>query len=399
MDDVLIIGSGPAGLSCAAEVIRRGVPATVLERGPDIGAAWAARYDSLRFNTSRLHSALPGAPFPRQWGQFPTRDHYVGYLQEYAERHRVPVRAGVEVATVEAAEGGWRLQTNVGDRHTHQLVVATGAWNRPVWPAWARDPMFRGRVLHSCDYRNAEPFVGQDIVVVGAGSTGMELAHEMACGGARSVSLSVRTPPNILLRVMGGAPSDLPVPLLLHLPAPLVDRMLSGLQRRCVGDLSAYGLPAPVEGPMASLKSRGAGTAVVDREVIDGIREGLVHVVSEVKALDVDGAVLVDGQHVKADTVVVATGFSTGLDRLVGHLGVLDERQRPRDVAGREVLPGLRFLGYVYRPGLTGYVGRQARRVGREIVAREKASRRARVGLRPPASQTPTSRDRAGSRG
>ncbi|MGH3675308.1 MAG: flavin-containing monooxygenase [Mycobacterium sp.] len=372
-DKVVIIGSGPAGLACAAELIKRGVDATVLERGGQTGAAWAGRYDALRFNTCRWNSALPGARFPRDFGQFPTRDQYVGYLQDYADSRSVPVRLHTEVTRLEAVpEGGWELTTSGGQLWSRHVVVATGIFNQPWLPAWADSHVFTGRLLHAAEFHNATPFAGQRVLVVGAGSTGMEIAYELARNGASEVHLSVRTPPNILLRVVGGLPADLPVPLFLRLPTGIVDRILLAMERRVVGDLSGYGLAAPIEGPIAGLKRRGAGTAIVDRAVIDAIRDRSVRIVAAVERLEPDGAVLADGSRVTVDSVIASTGYRTGLTDLVGHLGVLDERGMPRDGHGSEVLPGLRFLGYVYRPGLTKYVGSLARHAAAQIAAQSR---------------------------
>lgn len=398
-EEVLIIGSGPGGLSCAAELRGRGVSATVLERGSELANEWVGRYDAMRFNTSRLHSSLPGSPFPREWGQFPTRDQYLTYLRAYAEAHQVCVRTGVTVTRVERDDDGWRLETSTGPVRARHVIVAAGLAHSPVTPGWAVDSPFTGQVLHARDYRNPEPFAGQDVVVVGAGSTGLEIAHHLARGGAGRVSLSFRTPPNIIFRVMGGAPSDLPVPLFLHLPTRLVDRMFATMQRRVVGDLSAHGLPPATEGAITGLKRRGAGTAVIDKEVVDAIREGAFTIVPEVTGLDTHGARLVDGRQVDCSVVILSAGYMTGLEPLVGHLDVLGERGMPTVASGDEALPGLRFVGYVYRPGLTGFVGRQARRIAREIAARERAGRRARGGSTPRVSRKPTSRARAGSRG
>lgn len=369
-DPVIVIGSGPAGLATAAELVARDVPVTVLERGPDPASAWARRYDSLRFNTSRRLSALPGAPFPRSFGQFPTRDQYVSYLRDYARTRGVPVRTGVEVTQVRPGTATrWTLATPAGDIGADQVVVATGLYSRPVLPAWATAGDFGGEVLHSSDYRNPGPFRGRRVLVVGAGSTGLEIAGELARGGAAEVMLSVRRPPVILYRRLGGLPVDLPVPLFLRLPPAAVDRMLLRLQRLVVGDLTAYGIDAPQEGPLTALMRRGAGTAIVDREVVDAVREGLVRVVPAVQGLERDGARLTNGRLLPVGAVVAATGLDTGLRPLVGDLDVLDERGVPRDGTGAEVLPGLRFVGYVYRPGLTGYAGVLARRVAREIAA------------------------------
>ncbi|MGV0794412.1 flavin-containing monooxygenase [Mycolicibacterium sp. XJ1819] len=364
---VLVIGSGPAGLSCAAELIARGVHAEVLERGTQPAAAWAGRYDVLRFNTCRHNSALPGAAFPRDFGQFPTRDQYVGYLRTYAASHRVPVRLGVEVSRIEPApDGGWAVVTNHGTLISGHVVVATGVFNRPTLPPWADGHDFGGRLLHAAHYRNASAFAGDRVLVVGAGSTGLEIAHELSRSGA-SVRLSVRTPPNILLREIAGLPGDLPLPLFLRLPTGLVDKVLLAMQRRVIGDLSAFGIGVPAEGPIAGLKRRGGGTAIVDRGVVNAIRDGSLPVVSAVDHLAPGGAVLVDGSEVEVDSIIAATGYRAGLDAMVGHLDVLTDRGMPRDGVGGEVLPGLRFVGYVYRPGLTKFVGVLARRVARDI--------------------------------
>ncbi|MEX5302634.1 flavin-containing monooxygenase [Kocuria sabuli] len=366
---VLVVGAGPAGLATAAELLARDVPTTVLERGPQPGAAWTGRYDALRFNTSRRHSALPGAPFPPEYGQFPTRDQYIDYLQRYAADHDLPVETGVDVTRIHPDDGGWCLSSSAGDRHAEHVVVATGALNRPRLPGWATGDAFSGEVVHSSAYRNPAPFAGRTVVVAGAATSGMEIAHQLAVGGAGRVLLAVRTPPNILLRELNGVPGDLPVPLLLHLPDALVDRLLSALQRRTVGDLSSYGLPRPTEGVMAAIRARGVTPAIVDPEVLDDIRGGAIECVPAVVGLDGDDVLLADGRRVPADAVIAATGYRTGLEDLVGGLGVLDEHGMPRDGTGRELAPGLRFVGYVHRPGLTGYVGKIAKRVAREIAA------------------------------
>jgi len=272
VDQVVVIGAGPSGLSTAAELLARDVPTVVLDRG-GAGAAWASRYDSLRLNTSRRLSALPDAPFPRGYGQFPTRDQYVAYLRDYARARGVVV----EVRAIRPAEGGWVVDTDAGARLASDVVVATGIFRTPVLPSWPG--RFDGDVVHAADYREPAPYRGRRVVVAGAGSTGMELAAELARAGAREVHLAVRTPPSILLRENHGVPGDLLVPLFLRLPPRVTDRVLALVQRLTVGDLSAFGLPRPTEGVLARLFAHGRGPAIVDREVLDVVRSGAVRCV------------------------------------------------------------------------------------------------------------------------
>jgi cation diffusion facilitator CzcD-associated flavoprotein CzcO len=195
----------------------------------------------------------------------------------------------------------------------------------------------------------------------------MEIAHELARGGAGRVWLSVRTPPNIVLRSLGGLPGDPVAGALLRQPARVADAQDRMMRRLLLGDLSPYGLARPGEGPFTRLRRLGAAPAVVDKRVIETIKDRRIEVVAGVEALDATGVLLSDGARVEPDAIIAATGYRCGLETLVGHLGVLDQLGRPRAVGGREAAPGLRFLGFVPRPGQIGCMGGEARRAAREI--------------------------------
>jgi hypothetical protein len=196
--------------------------------------------------------------------------------------------------------------------------------------------------------------------VVGSGCSGMEVAYDLAAGGAGLVRLSVRTPPSIVLRSMGGLPGDLPAMLLLRLPPRVGDSQVRFLQRLVLGDLAAHGLPVPTEGAFTRLGRLGVAPTVVDRQVVQAIRDRRIQVVSGLQALGTTGATLADGTRVEPDVVVAATGYRRGLEAMVGHLGVLDERGTPRAVGGRAPAPGLRFVGFVPRPGQLHHMGVEA---------------------------------------
>jgi hypothetical protein len=110
--------------------------------------------------------------------------------------------------------------------------------------------------------------------------------------------------------------------------------------------------------------------AIVDGEVIEAIRERRIEIVPGVESLEADGAQLVGGERIAADAVIAATGYRRGLEPLVGHLGVLAEGGLPSDLGEDPAADGLRFVGYVPRPGMLGYAAKEAKRAARAI-ARE----------------------------
>ena len=122
----VVVGAGPAGLAVAAELHRRGLACTVLERGESVGGAWQGRYDSLRLHTARGLSGLPGAPVPRRYGRWVARDDVVAYLRAYADRFEVRPEFGVDVRRIDRTGDSWTLRTSSGSREAPQVVLATG---------------------------------------------------------------------------------------------------------------------------------------------------------------------------------------------------------------------------------------------------------------------------------
>ena len=206
---VIVIGAGAAGLASAAELGRRGISALVLEQSNAVGFSWRGRYDRLRLNSSRPFSKLPRARYARGTGIFPARDDMVGYLESYAARNRIDVRFGTRLERIDRAGSGWLLRTSTGDIRAEQVIVASGYEHTPFLPDWSGRDRFRGRLLHAADYRNPKPFQSRDVLVVGPGCSGMEIAYDLAENGASRVRLAVRTPPNIVLRTgPGGLPGE-----------------------------------------------------------------------------------------------------------------------------------------------------------------------------------------------
>lgn len=366
---VAVIGAGPAGIATALSLQKYGVRPLVIDRAAEVASSWRTRYDRLKLNTGRQFSHLPGRPYPKGTPPFPTRDQVVEHLDRHVREAGVQLRLNCTAERIDPETGGrWRLRTSTGDIHARHVVVATGLMHTPFTPDWAGRSSFTGEMVHSSKYRNPEPYAGKRVLVVGAGSSGMEIAHDLATAGAAKVWMAVRTPPNIMLRGgPGGLPGEVIVLPLYHAPTRLADGLALRARRRFIGDLTAFGLPMPDEGPFGRLVRVGAVPSLVDLDVIDAIRDGSIDVEATVDEFDGDGVRLVDGRRLVPDAVICATGYRTGLDPLVGHLGVLDARGAPRVNGDRPASAGLWFIGYTSRPALIGFVGKQSKRIAKHI--------------------------------
>jgi putative flavoprotein involved in K+ transport len=368
---VIVVGAGAAGLASAAELRRKGIPALVIERTDAIAASWRERYERLRLNSSRPFSKLPGQRFARGTRIFPSRYDVVRYLERYAQDNSLEVRVGTALERIERDGSDWIVRTSRGDLRTDQVIVASGYSHTHYIPDWPGRDRFGGSLIHSGAYRNSDPYRGSDVLVVGAGCSGMEIAYDVLEGGAERVRMAVRTPPNMIRRARLG---PLFARLIVKLPQERADRVMWKVRLREFGDLSAYGLPIPEEGVVSRLKRLGVAPAIVDKEVVEAIKARRIEIVAGVESLDETGVELADGSRIEPDAVIAATGYRTGLEPVAGHLDVLNERGVPRARGGAAAAPGLRFIGYIPRPAQLGTLGDEAKRAATEIV-RERTPR------------------------
>jgi putative flavoprotein involved in K+ transport len=362
---IVVVGAGPAGLASASALGRAGESVVVLERG-EVAAAWSGRYDRLQLHTVRWLSGLPGYRIPRSFGKWPSRDRVIDYLRGYADRNALDVRTGIEVERIERDGAAWVVQTSAGSFQAERVVVATGNNNVAFVPDWPGS--FAGRIVHSSEYRNPEPYRGRRVLVVGGGNSGAEIAVDLADGGAAEVLLSVRTPPSIVRRDTLGFPSQVLGIVSMHLPVPMVDRLAATMRRLSFADLDRYGLPAPAR-PYSEFLTRRV-IPIIDVGLADAVRAGRVRIVAALTGFDGDTVMLAGGARHQVDDVIAATGFRTGLEPIVGHLGVLDDHGRPlaHGANGHPAAPGLHFVGYqVTLGGTFRLVGTEAKQIAQAV--------------------------------
>ncbi|WP_030787625.1 flavin-containing monooxygenase [Streptomyces sp. NRRL S-920] len=368
---VYVIGAGPGGLATAAALRARGVRAVVLEKSERVGASWRGHYDRLHLHTTRRLSALPGLAIPRQFGRWVSRDNVIRYLDKYAEHHRLDIVTGVEVTGLErTADGtGWLLRATGGRELTGSaVVIATGYNHTPHIPDWPGLASYTGELLHAADYRNPRPFTGKDVLVVGVGNTGAEIAVDLIEGGAGRVRLAVRTAPHIVRRSTAGWPAQLSGILCRRLPVALVDLLAAPVARLSVPDLSAKGLPRPDTGLYS--RARQGAIPVQDVGLIDAVRKGRVEPVAAVDSFEDGKVVLADGSRIGPDTVIAATGYRRALESLVGDLGILDARGNPTAHGPRppKRAPGLYFTGFTNPiSGMLRELAKDARKIAKAI--------------------------------
>jgi putative flavoprotein involved in K+ transport len=325
----------------------------VLERTDQVAASWRTRYDDLRLNTPGWMSTQPGyRASRRRYGEYPSRDAWIAYLEDYAAHHRIDVRFGTQVRRLEPVNGGWRVESDHEALQARFVVIATGFDHDPALPDWPGREGFGGELIHSSAYRNPEPYRDRDVLVVGPGTTGSEVAALLSRGGAGRVRVACRTPPNLTVRKILGTSVNVHGLVLERLPLGVADRIGWISQRRLFGSLDRYGLPPSPIG-IATLSRRQQAPAY-DSGFVSLLKAGRIEIVAAVAGFDGPDVLLADQTRIQPDAVIAATGYRRGLEPLVGHLGVLDEdgKPLPSGASQHPSAPGLFFNGY--RSDLSG---------------------------------------------
>ncbi|RUX48857.1 MAG: NAD(P)/FAD-dependent oxidoreductase [Mesorhizobium sp.] len=352
-EGAIVIGAGAAGLAVAQALAAAGVATQVLERENRLAEPWHRRHENLHLNTHRDLSALPGVAYPAGTPAFPHRTTVIGHLNHFAEAHRLPVEFGIAVKDVSFNGDHWTVRTSAGPRRARHVVVATGRDRQPFIPAWKGMEDFAGRIVHSADFGAAKDYEDKKVLVVGAGNSGFDALNHLSGAKTGQMWLAARNGPSLLPKRIGQIAVHRFSPFMARLPVRLADWAMALTQRLVFGDLSKFGLPRAPLGGASRLGSDYTAIAS-DDGAVDAIRAGRVIVVPQVREFTRDGVILDDGQTITPDVVIAATGYRTGLEPMLGQLGVLDGKGVPlfNGADSDPKLPGLWFTGM--RPSIRG---------------------------------------------
>lgn len=199
--DALVVGAGQAGLSAAHHLQRRGIDFSVLDANPGPGGAWQHRWPSLTLGAAHRVSDLPGMPLGSPDPDEPASAVVARYYGEYERHFDLPVHRPVRVSRVSSPDGSTGplvAETDAGTWRTRVLLNATGTWERPYWPAYPGRERFRGRQLHTRDYRGPEELRGRHVIVVGGGTSAVQ--HLLEISGVATTTWVTRRPPEFTER-------------------------------------------------------------------------------------------------------------------------------------------------------------------------------------------------------
>ncbi len=353
--DTIVIGAGQAGLSVGYYLARQKRDYLIVDAGERIGDSWRKRWDSLRLFTQAKFDSLVGMPFPAPGNTFPTKDEMADYLEAYARHFKLSVATGVHVDRLTKQAG--RFVLNAGDLQLEadNVVVAMADYQTPRVPPFA--PQLDPTIVqfHSSAYRGPSQLQKGDVLIVGAGNSGAEIAIETV--RHHRTWLSGRDTGQIPFRVDGRAGQLILDRLVLRV---LFHRVLS--------------VSTPI-GRRARAKADGHGLALIRVKNRQLAKAGVQRVPRTVSQRD-GLPVLEDGRVLEVANVIWCTGFEPGFSWIdlpgLGEHEPLHERGVVRSV------PGVYFVGLHFQTSVSSSmihgVGRDAAYIAGQVAARSGAS-------------------------
>lgn len=368
--EVLVVGAGPAGLAVSALLEKRNIPFRVLEKQGSVGAAWRNHYERLHLHTVKEHSHLPMKPFPEDYPRYVPRDLLVKYMEDYAEEFNIRPQFNEEVLSASKTDSGWKVASSKEEYNVNTLIVCAGYNHSPKTAEWPGMKAFKGKIIHSRDYRNGAEFKGQNVLVVGAGNTGGEIAIDLHEYGAKP-TICVRGPLHIVPREIFGVPMQLMSLLMDRLPLGFADMMSRIILQAVTDDLSEYGIFKPNHGSVSQVVNQ-EKIPLVDIGTVKLIKSGDLAVTGDIDSFTEDGVWYRNGRKESYEAVILCTGYKPALNRIFNeNLELFNDKGYPLKKA-ENCGNGLYFLGYTnHLTGFLRYIGVEAEKIADELAVRE----------------------------
>lgn len=364
---ILIIGAGPAGLAMAARLKKHRIQFEIIERHQQVAHSWTQHYKRLHLHSAKSTSSLPYIPFPKEYPQYVSRQQVVDYCADYAINFDIRPHFGQQVLQVRklGQEQKWLVEIQDAEDWTAgKVVIATGLNQKPKVPHWPGDENFKGELIHSRSYFESEPYRNKNVLVVGMGNTGAEIALDLT-EAASEVAISVRSPQNIVPLNAFGRSTQRTALLLEKLP-PLAQDVLSSFTRwATIGKLDNYGIQTAPISPMKQLRTTGK-SPTIDLGTVQKIKQGKIRIKPGISEFKEDQVVFTDSSSEAFDAVILATGYRSAIGELVPAAREhLDQYGNPHKSIGSGKLQGLYFLGFDnYRAGgILGIINRDSSKI------------------------------------
>jgi len=345
--DTVVVGAGQAGVAIGHYLAAQGRPFVILDAHSRVGDAWRTRWDSLRLFTPARFSGLPGSPYPGSPWAFPTREEFSDYVERYATERALPIRTATRVERLGRDGAGFIIETDHGRFVAERVVVAAGFDALPKVPELASELAPSIVQLHSVDYRRPAQLPDGDVLVVGAGNSGADIALELA--QTRRVLLAGRHPGQVPFRIEGRSSRWLS--LLVFAAFTHVLTVRTPIGRRARAKVLVH------SGPLIRVKSADLDVAGVQRvRRIAGVIDGR--------------PVTEDGRVLDVACVVWCTGFRPDVSWIdLPVLGDGGTIVNERGVCTMQ--PGLYVLGQLFQDSLASSMvhgaGRDAKYVAAQI--------------------------------
>uniref|UniRef100_A0A7N2LNU9 indole-3-pyruvate monooxygenase n=1 Tax=Quercus lobata TaxID=97700 RepID=A0A7N2LNU9_QUELO len=309
----IIVGSGPSGLATAASLSQQSIPYIILEREDCIASIWKKySYDRLHLHLAKQFCELPHMSFPASYPTFVPRKMFIQYLDDYVSHFNISpmFQRTVESAEYNEVSKRWIVKArnaSSGEVEKYSakfLVVATGETTNPYTPEVEGLNTFPGEVLHSTQYKSGKEFKNKNVLVVGSGNSGVEIALDLANHGAKT-SIIFRSPAHFLTREM----VYLGLTMLKYFPVSLVDFLMVMLSKLVYGDLTKYGIGRPTEGPI-SMKLKYGKYPLFDVGTYKKIKSGEIQVLpAEIMKVQGNDLLFKNDKLHPFDTIIFCTGF------------------------------------------------------------------------------------------